>query len=172
MSGFAIWLTGLPASGKSTLAREVSERLGERDIHLQVLDSDDLRDVLTPHPTYSDEERDWFYQVMVYIGQLLTHNGVNVAFAATAAKQRYRDHARQTISHFAEVYVQCSLEACMERDPKSLYVKAQSGEITTLPGLQTFYEAPENAEMVVDTVSLSVADSAREIIKWLNEAFL
>jgi adenylylsulfate kinase len=68
MSGFAIWLTGLPASGKSALAREVSKRLRENAIHLQVLDSDDLRGVLTPQPTYSDEERDWFYQVMVYIG--------------------------------------------------------------------------------------------------------
>jgi adenylylsulfate kinase len=169
MSGFAIWLTGLPASGKSVLARAVFKRLREDNIPLQILDSDDLRKVLTPHPTYSDEERAWFYRVMVYMGGMLTQNEVHVVFAATAAKQTYRDHARQTIERFAEVYVRCSLETCMKRDPKGLYAKAQSGEITNLPGLQALYEIPRSPEVVIDTETLTVKQGTSKLINRLQE---
>lgn len=169
MSGFAIWLTGLPASGKTTLAREVSKRLRAEHIRVQVLDSDELRNVLTPQPTYSDEERGWFYHVMTYIGWLLTQNGVHVAFAATAASQHYRDHARHTIDRFAEVYVQCALETCMERDPKGLYARAQAGEITALPGVQIPYQAPPSPEVTVNTGVLTAEQGAREVIDRLHE---
>lgn len=169
MSGFAVWLTGLPASGKSALAQEVARQLAREDIGLQILDSDDLRQVITPQPTYSEEERDWFYGVMAYIGKLLTQNDVNVAFAATAAKQNYRDQARQMIENFIEVYVQCSLDTCMKRDPKGLYERARSGEIDNLPGFQTNYEAPAAPEIIVNTDTLSVKQGARRIIEGLNE---
>jgi adenylylsulfate kinase len=173
MMGFAIWLTGLPGSGKSTLARKVAERLRADGIYLQILDSDELRKVLTPQPTYSKEERDWFYEVMARIGQLLTQNNVNVAFAATAARRRYRDRARQTIDRFAEVFVKCSLESCIGRDPKGLYAKARAGEVTNLPGLQAPYEAPEMPEVVVDTETLTAEQGARTIVERLSElAFL
>lgn len=173
MSGFAIWLTGLPASGKSALARAVAGHLRDHDVRLQILDSDELREILTPQPTYSDAERDWFYRVMVYIGRLLTRNGVNVAFAATAAKQRYRDQARQRIEQFAEIHVQCSLATCMQRDPKGLYAKAQSGAIANLPGLQAPYDAPHAPELVVNTEALTVEQGALEIIERLQQlAFL
>lgn len=169
MTGFAIWLTGLPASGKSALARAVADHLHADGIELQILDSDELREVLTPQPTYSEQERDWFYRVMVYIGQLLTRNSVNVAFAATAAQQHYRDRARRNIDHFAEIYVQCSLETCMQRDPKGLYAKAQSGEITNLPGLQSTYDVPQTPEFVVATEALTVDEGAHKIIDKLQE---
>src|SRR5438552_7833840 len=149
--GFAIWLTGLPACGKSTLAAGLAQALKAQDMPIQVLDSDELRRVLTPQAAYNPQERDWFYQVMAYIGQLLTQNGVNVVFAATANRRHYRDLARREISRFAEVYVRCSLETCMARDPKGLYAKAQAGQITTLSGLQAPYEAPENPILTVDT---------------------
>jgi adenylylsulfate kinase len=169
MSGFALWLTGLPASGKSALARNVRARLHEAGVQVQILDSDDLRAVLTPQPTYSDAERDWFYDVMTYIGQLLTQNDVNVLFAATGARQHYRGRARQRIPQFAEVYVQCALATCMERDPKGLYAKARAGEIATLPGLQTPYEAPKYAEIVVNTAALTVDEGAQQIIEGLEQ---
>lgn len=164
MSGFALWLTGLPGSGKSSLARALAQHLHHNGIRLQILDSDDLREILTPQPTYSAAERDWFYRVIVHMGLLLTQNDVPVAFAATAAKHRYRDFARQRIDQFAEVHVQCSLETCMQRDPKGLYARALSGEITNLPGLQTGYEAPRHPEVVVNTEQQTAAEGAREII--------
>jgi adenylylsulfate kinase len=168
-TGFAIWLTGLPASGKTTLARGLADALREQSVRIQVLDSDQLRRVLTPHPTYTHEERDWYYRVMVYIGELLTKNGVNVAFAATANRRAYRSWARGAIQRFAEVYVRCGLETCMTRDDKGIYSKALEGEVTTVPGLQVPYEAPENPEIVVDTESQTVEEAVQLIVCRLEE---
>ena len=167
-TGFAIWLTGLPASGKTTLARGLANVLEQAGLPVQVLDSDHLRRVLTPEPTYSREERDWFYRVMVFVGQLLVQNGVNVVFAATAGRRSYRDEARATLDRFAEVYVLCSLETCMARDTKGVYQKALQGEATTVPGLQVPYEVPEHPEVTVDTEAQSPAEGVQTIFDRLE----
>ncbi len=166
--GFAIWLTGLPASGKSSIARVLAEELRKKGVSAQILDSDELRKVLTPEPTYSREERDWFYKAMVYIGRILVENGVNVIFAATANKRYHRDWAREGIERFAEVYIECPLEVCVARDEKGIYAKALSGEATTVPGLQEPYETPEEPEVVVDTSRESPGECARKIVERLE----
>lgn len=171
---FAIWLTGLPASGKTTLARGLADALERSCLRVQVLDSDHLRRVLTPEPTYTRKERDWFYRVMVFLGQLLAQNGVNVIFAATASRQSYRDEARAAFDRFAEVYVRCSLETCMARDEKGTYQKALEGEATTVPGLQVPYQVPEHPEVTVDTEAQTPAEGVQvvldrlEALDWLN----
>jgi len=171
-SGSAIWLTGLPASGKSTLATGVAGVLEERGVPVQILDSDELRQVLTPEPTYSQPEREWFYRVMVFIGALLVQNGVNVIFAATANRRRYRARAEQVIERFAEVYVRCSLETCMERDGKGIYAKVKAGQVHNVPGLQAPYEPPANPAVVVDTDHQTVTEGVEQIMAWLDERFL
>jgi adenylylsulfate kinase len=167
-AGFALWLTGLPSSGKTTLARVVAGVLREQDVGVQVLDSDHLREVLTPEPTYSSEERDWFYQVMVYVGQLLTGNGVNVIFAATAHRRCYRERARETMERFEEIYVECSLETCMSRDRKGIYQKALAGQAKSVPGLQVIYEPPQTPLLVVDTERYSAEECVRQIVDRLK----
>jgi adenylylsulfate kinase len=167
--GFAVWLTGLPASGKSTLAALLAQQLAELGVAVQVLGSDELRKVLTPKPTYSPEERDQFYKVMTYIGHLLTENGVNVIFAATASKRCYRTRARQAIEKFAEVYVKCPLEVCLTRDTKGVYAKAMAGQATTVPGLQEPYEPPDKPEVVVETDRQSPHECAQQILSRLKE---
>ena len=97
---FAIWVTGLPASGKSTLAAEVKARLLRRGIDVAVLESDVLRKIFTPHPKYDEAERDTFYRQMVYVGTLLTQHGVPVIIDGTANRRRYRDYGRQQIPRF------------------------------------------------------------------------
>ena len=94
--GFVVWLTGLPASGKTTLAGHLADRLADRGVQVQILDSDELRTVLTPDPDYSQAERDWFYATMTYIGQLLAQNGVPVIIAATASRPATGAAQRQT----------------------------------------------------------------------------
>ena len=121
--GFAIWLTGLPSSGKSTIAKALKDQLLERRITVQMLDSDDLRQKLIPHPTYLPEERNWFYDILIFLSALLTDNGVNVIIAATASRRAYRQIARVRIERFAEVYIDCSPEVCRARDPKGLWKK-------------------------------------------------
>jgi adenylylsulfate kinase len=166
--GFAIWLTGLPSSGKTTLARVLSDLLAERGISVQVLDSDELRARLTPNPQYSPEERDWFYEMITLLAELLTVNGVNCMIAATAPRRAYREWARNHISRFAEVYVDCQPDVCQERDPKGLWKQARQGEITSLPGSGTPYEPPEAPEGHVDTGRLSREDAAQQILDQLD----
>jgi adenylylsulfate kinase len=168
-TGFAIWLTGLPASGKSTLARELARDLKNRGMRVQILDSDELRQVLTPTPTYSEEERTWFYQVTTYLGQLLTNNGINVIFAATANRRSHREEAREAIERFVEIYVRCSLETCMERDEKGIYEKGLTGQAKTVPGLQIPYESPETPDLIVDTEQHTANEGVGQILALLDE---
>ena len=168
-AGFAIWFTGLPSSGKTTLAHALSGLLRERGLAVQVLDSDELRRRLTPNPVYSEDERDWFYDTVVFLAELLTANGVNVVIAATASRRVYRQRARDRIACFAEVYVVCSPEVCRARDPKGLWERADRGEITNLPGGGASYEAPHAPEAVVDTDRHSPQAAAQRVMGQLDE---
>jgi adenylylsulfate kinase len=147
--GFALWITGLPSSGKSTLAAAVQAKLRARGVEVATLESDELRKVLTPDPHYDEKERNAFYRQMVYIGALLTSHGVPVIFDATANRRAYREMARQQIPRFLEVYVDSPLETCVARDPKGIYRQALRSVAGTVPGIQTEYEAPEHAELIV-----------------------
>jgi len=168
---FAIWITGLPASGKSTIRKALVNRLEDAGIHAQVLESDELRKIITPKPSYSLEERDNFYNVMVYIGELLVRNGVNVIFDATANKRLYRDNARGAITNFIEVFVKCPLSVCMQRDPKGIYKKAKKGEAATVPGLQELYEEPLNPEIIVESDKEESEAAADKIFQFLMRSF-
>jgi adenylylsulfate kinase len=164
---FAVWITGLPSSGKSTVASALVKQLHTLGSDAAVLESDALRRVFTPHATYSEQERDDFYRAMVYVGKLLVDHGVPVIFDATANRRTYRDRARREIANFLEVYVDCPLTICMKRDAKEIYRKACEGGSTTVPGLQAPYEAPESPGVVVMGERDSPEDSARRIVSEL-----
>src|SRR5678810_636823 len=115
---FAIWITGLPASGKSTIVFALRPQLKALGLTVDVLESDAVRRLLTPQATYSLEERDLFYRALAFTGQRLVEHGVTVVFDATASRQNYRDLARSMIPRFLEVAVECPLEVCMQRDRK------------------------------------------------------
>lgn len=166
--GFVIWFTGLPSSGKTTLARLLQQRLAEQGINTQLLDSDELRRQLTPQPTYSAAERDWFYEMIVFLAQLLSQNGVNVLIAATAPQRKHREIARERLSRFAEVYVDCPIEVCQARDPKGLWQAASEGKISTLPGAGAAYEPPLSPEVHVDTNQLSPEQAIQHILRALR----
>lgn len=166
--GFGIWITGLPASGKSTLAKALAERLADMGIGSLILESDEMRRILTPEPTYGPEERDRFYTMLAQLGELLTRNGINVIFAATASRRQYRDRARELIKKFIEVYIDCPLEICIKRDPKGIYASAVAGKATTVPGIQAEYEPPIRPEVVIDCL-LPPSRSAESIIRILKE---
>ena len=164
LPGFAIWLTGLPSSGKTTLAYALSLLLSEQGISVQILDSDDLRKRLTPHPTYAPAERDWFYDIVIFLAELLTENGVNVLISATAPRRTYRDEARTRIKRFAEVYVECPEEICRKRDSKGLWKQAERWDITALPGAGVPYEPPGSPEVKVNTAQLSIEEAAHRTL--------
>jgi adenylylsulfate kinase len=167
-SGFAVWLTGLPSSGKSATAHELKRLLAEQAVSAQILDSDELRKRLTPRPDYSEEERKWFYATIVFLAELLTGNGVNVLIAATGSRRAYREEARIRLRRFAEVHIDCPIEECRKRDPKGLWKKAETGAIDSLPGAGMPYEAPLVPELRVDTSVMSIRDAGRHIFDGLR----
>lgn len=170
---FAIWITGLPASGKSTIVSALKPQLEELGLTVEVVESDEVRRVVTPKPTYSEAERDLFYRALVFTGQKLVAHGVTVVFDATASRRVYRDFARSVIPRFIEVAVECPLSTCMERDRKGTYLKGQQGESLTVPGLQSPYEAPINPDLRIDTTTTTPSgDAARRICDLVKAKFL
>lgn len=166
--GWAIWLTGIPASGKTSVARALLPLIEQRGQRAVLIDSDELRAILTPQPRYTDEERDWFYGVITALAAWLTESGINVLIAATANRRAYRDAARQRIARFAEVYVRCPIDVCRARDPKGLYAAATAGHITHLPGIGADYEPPLDPDATIDTAADAPEHVARSLLRQLD----
>ena len=169
---FAIWITGLPASGKSTIVSALKPQLEGLGLTVEVLESDEVRRVITPTPSYSEAERDLFYRALAFTGQKLVTYGVTVVFDATASRRVYRDFARSVIPRFIEIAVECSLATCMERDRKGTYLKGQRGESLTVPGLQSSYEAPINPDLRIDSTTTPSGDAAGQILDLVKTKFL
>jgi adenylylsulfate kinase len=169
---FAIWVTGLPASGKSTIVSALKPHLEALGCRVEVLESDEVRRVITPAPTYSQAERDLFYRALAFVGQRLVAHGVTVVFDATASRRAYRDFARSVIPRFIEVAVECPLAICMERDKKGTYRKGQRGESLTVPGLQAPYEAPLDPDVAIDTTKTAPDAAVRKILDLVRARFV
>jgi len=170
IDGFVIWLTGLPGSGKTTIAKLLLEQLKGRGVVTAHLESDQLRKILSPKPDYSRSERDRFYSILLFIGKLLSDHSVNVLLDATANLRKYRDDMCSVVPRFMEVYVRCPLQVCVERDPKGIYAAARRGKVTTVPGIQERYEEPEHPELVLDSDRISAEQAAQKIIEYLQAA--
>lgn len=159
-----IWLTGLPASGKTTLAYALRRRLSECSVPVAILDSDEVRHMLTPEATYTTQDRDSFYRRIVDLAALLVRSGANTIIAATANRRAYRRLARDLLVPFAEIWVRCPVDVCRQRDPKQLYEQAARGRINGLPGAGEVYEPPDAPELIVDTGYQSIEESVDQII--------
>jgi adenylylsulfate kinase len=144
-----VWITGLPASGKSTLTAELARQIRQLGIEVTVLESDALRKVFSSQPHYDEQDREYFYGSLAFIGRVLTEHGICVIFDATANRRSYRDRARRQIPRFIEVFVDCPLETCIIRDPKGIYRMAREGQAIQVPGVQAVYEPPEKPEIVI-----------------------
>ncbi len=167
---FAVWFTGLPGSGKTAVAFRTAEILKKKGIEVKILQLDEIRRVLTPHPKYTDEERDIVYASLAYMAKLLTECGINVFIDATANRRKYREAARKIIPQFAEVFIRCPLSVCMEREahrkaafsPKGIYKKSvQTG--ATVPGVNIPYEEPINPLIIIDSDKTKPDESARKV---------
>jgi adenylylsulfate kinase len=167
-----MWITGLPASGKSTIVAAFQPNLEALGLAVEVLESDEARRIITPLPTYSETERNLFYRALAFTGHRLVVHGVTVVFDATASRRIYRDFARSLITRFIEVAVECPLATCMERDKKGTYQKGRLGESLTVPGLQVPYEAPIHPDLRIDTTTMSPAVAASHILDLVKATFL
>ena len=148
MSGAVVWLTGLPSSGKSTLAHRLIERLRAGGAAAALLDGDDVRAALVPRPGYSPAERDAFYATLARLAALLARQGTIVLVPATAHRRAYRDEARALSPRFLEVWLDVPADVCRQRDAKGLYATAARGAAPDLPGAGPEYEAPSNPDVI------------------------
>lgn len=168
MRGRVIWLTGLPRSGKSTLARGLLDALAERGQATLWLDSDDLRAVMTPNPTYSDAERDAFYATVGHLARLGAAGGVTVVISATASKREYRDVVRRAVPAFIEIWIRADDATLRARDNGGLYRDADAGAANTVPGAGVEYEAPTDAHLELDSTSMSPAEMVAAVLALLD----
>ncbi len=147
MTGAVVWFTGLPSSGKTTLAQAVAERLARAGIGHCLLDGDEMRHVLVPTLGYSLEERAEFYATLARLAGALARQSLTVLVPATAHRREYRHYARQQAPRFLEVWLMTPIEECQRRDSKGLYESA-AREPGHLPGVDLAYEQPEPPELV------------------------
>jgi len=166
-SGFTVWFTGLPGAGKSTLAKLLAERLKQHELPVQILDGDEVRKRLTKGLGFSREDREENIRRIAYVAKLLTDIGGIVVVAAISPYQKSREEARAEIKNFVEVFVQCPLATCIERDPKGLYAKANRGEIANFTGISDPYEPPEHSEIIVRTDQEKPEESLQRILDGL-----
>jgi adenylyl-sulfate kinase len=168
MQGFTLWFTGLPCSGKSTLARKVEEILLERGMKVEVLDGDEVRENLSKGLGFSKEDRDTNIRRIGYVCKLLSRNGVVAIAAAISPYKAVREEVRQSIPRFVEVYVKAPIDVLKERDVKGMYKKALAGEIKNFTGISDPYEPPDNPEVIVETDKESVEESVQKIVRTLE----
>ena len=166
---FVLWFTGVPASGKSTIAHEVERILRERGIPVENLDADTIRANLSPDLGYTEKDRDMNTKRLAFLASLLEKHGVSAIVAAVSSMRRFRDRARSMSRNFVEVYVKCPVEVCMERDPKGLYAKAKRGEVNDIAGLHQPYEVSEHPEIICESHIYTIEECAQQVIIMLEE---
>jgi len=168
--GFVLWFTGLPASGKTTVANLVKYELLNLGHKVEVLDGDDLRKKLDPEIGFSPEDRAIHIRRVAYVSELLARNGVATLVCLVSPYIHTRQSAREMVGdRFIEVFVKCSLETCIRRDPKGLYKRALDGEIPNMTGIGDPYEEPPNPEVIVDTEKNSAEKNAEIVLEKLRD---
>lgn len=166
--GFVVWITGLPGSGKSTIARGLEKELRTRGLKVEAFDGDEVRKNLSKGLGFSKEDRDTHNKRVIYVCKLLTRNGANAIVSLISPYRSTRAYAREQLPKFVEVYLKCSLEECIRRDPKGLYKKALAGEITNMTGIQDPYEEPLKPEVTLNTENDPSKQNIRKVLEKLR----
>src|ERR1700731_108575 len=162
--GFTLWFTGLPCSGKSTLAEIVAKELESRGRGVEILDGDVVRTHLTKGLGFSKEDRDENIRRIGYVCALLSKHGAIAISAAISPYRAIRDEVRSKTENFVEVFVDTPLELCIQRDVKGMYKKAIAGEMKNFTGISDPYEPPLNPEIVIQTQREPEQESAARIL--------
>lgn len=168
--GAVIWLTGLSASGKSTVAREVELALVENKISSYVLDGDNIRQGLNSNLGFSPEDRKENIRRIGEVAKLFCEANVVTLTAFISPYKADRDLARSLVpaGQFFEVYCAASVETCEQRDPKGLYKKARAGQIPEFTGISAPYEAPDHPELILNTGEETLEESTKKVLELLS----
>ncbi len=162
-------MTGLPASGKTTIALALEQRFKAMGRNVEILDGDEVRKGLSSDLGFSKEDRQQHAKRVTFVAKVLTRNDVIVLVGLISPFRAFRQAAREEIGDFLEVFVDTSLDECISRDPKGLYKLALDGKIKDLTGLQDPYEAPEDPELVIPTEDVTVEQAADMVMDTLRD---
>ncbi|MBT2291006.1 adenylyl-sulfate kinase [Paenibacillus albidus] len=164
-----LWLTGLSGAGKSTIASLLAEKLREQGRAAEWLDGDELRSSVCKGLGFSREDRMENIRRAVYIAGLLSRNDVIPIVSVISPYREMREYARGTLPRFMEVFVDCPLEICEQRDVKGLYAKARSGEIPAFTGISDPYEIPVKPELTLRTAEQTTEECVAAVLQLLAE---
>jgi len=167
--GFVIWMTGLSGAGKTTIALELLRQLDGRELRLERLDGDVVRESLTKDLGFSAEDRAKNIERVTFVAKLLSRNGVGCICSFISPYQEVRDHVRSETTNFLEVFVDAPLDVVIGRDVKGMYKKAIAGEIANFTGISDPFEAPESPDIHLRTDQETVVESAGKIIAELEK---
>lgn len=167
--GFVLWFTGLSGAGKTTISRALEAELRARQVKVERLDGDTVRQSLTRDLGFSKEDRDKNIERVTFVAKLLSRNQVAVLAAFISPYAEMRDYVRSETTNFLEVFVDAPLDVCAERDVKGMYKKAFAGEIENFTGVSDPYEAPPAPDIHVQTHLETVEESVAKILDWLEK---
>ena len=169
--GVLLWLTGLPSSGKSTIAYTVEHALANRGHLAYVLDGDNIRFGLNGNLGFSAEDRTENIRRIGEVGKLFVDGGFLTLASFVSPYSEDRDAVRELMGEgdFVEIFIDTAVEICEERDPKGLYKKARTGEIPNFTGFSDPYEVPEKPEMIIKTADWTAEEAAVQIIEMLEK---
>ena len=173
IAGAVFWLYGLSGSGKSTLAIEMEKRLHKQGALSIVLDGDNLRTGLNKDLTFSEDHRKENVRRVSEVAKLLCENGLIVLVSLITPLKEFRESARSIIGsrNFKEIYIKASFETCQQRDVKGLYAKANQGLINTFTGKGSCFEEPEDADLIIESESNPMENSAEELFQFISLSF-
>ena len=167
--GVTVWFTGLPSSGKSTIARLLERQAKKWNFKVELLDGDVVRTHLCKDLGFSKEDRDMNIKRIGFVCHLLTRNGVMAIASAISPYKEGRDANRRLIGNFVEVYVNTPVSECEKRDVKGLYKKARAGEIKGFTGVDDVYEVPEKPDVICDTLNETPEQSLEKVVQRLGD---
>ena len=157
----------LPCSGKTTLAKKLSEHIS----NLAILDGDEMRELLSPNEDFSRNGIIGHNKKVANIAKLLLDHNVPVCVSKISPFVENREDARKVLSNysFLEVYVKCSIDSCEKRDVRGMYKKARNGEISDFIGIHVTYEPPTKPELIIDTENSTIDQTVQKILDYLDK---
>ncbi len=166
--GFTIWLTGLPASGKSEIAVRLEDALLERGLDVERIDEGEIREQWLSSLGFEKPEGEGLVRFLGHMGHLLTRNGVIAVAAAVSPYQEIRNEIRSQIGSFVEVYLKCAVETCEKQDASGNYEKARHGDLKNFTGIDAPYEEPIHPEIILETDQETIEEGLKKILKTLE----
>lgn len=167
--GVSFWLTGLPGSGKTTIAKILEEELFNNNILAKLIDGDIIRSEINTDLGYSISDRTENIRRAATISKMFNDCGIVVINCFISPTQNIRSLAKEIIGseNFYEIFINCPLDICEQRDPKGMYKKARRGDIKNFTGISSIYEKPQKADLIIDTEQLSIEESVKKVFDFV-----